>query len=447
MIRKYNQFFPRGLTVGLVQRLALGALLILLPVGCGSGHSGDEHHGSENASEEHAHHDEHDDEHGHDEHGDEHGRDEHDEHGHDEHGHDEHGEEGVIELSPEAVERIGLTTELVTPRPISGLRTTTATLGYDEERLAHVAPRVDGRLLRVPTPLGGSVRAGQTLALLDAQALGEARAEFLRARARQELAQRGFEREQSLRADRISSEQELLEAEAEAREANADLAAARDALRLLGLSGSAIDALSWEDPSASKIALRAPFAGKVVHREATVGELVSPSDTLFTIADLSHLWLWIDLYERDLAHVALGDRAEVRLGAWPGEVFAGAVDYIADEVDPASRTLRARLDLPNPEGRFKPGMFARVALAVEEQPDSVLTVSRQAIQRDGGASIVFVRTEPGRFERREVLVGQTTDLFAEIVDGLGEGEEVVTAGGFLLRSQASADELGGHHHH
>lgn len=373
----------------------------------------------------------------------------HDEAGHegDEHGHDEHGEEeGIVELSPEAIARIGLATAPAARHPLAGRRHTTGTLGFDEERLAHVASRVGGRLVQVPAPLGARVRAGEALALVDSTELGEAKAAFLRARARHEVAQRRFERERSLFAERIAAEQVVLEAEAAAREAAAELAAAGERLRLLGLGGDAIERLSWDDPRSSLVAVRAPFAGTVVAREATIGELVSPEDTLFTVADLSQVWLWIDLYERDLAHVAVGDRVEVRLDARPGEALAGELAYVAAQVDPDSRTVRARVDLANPGGRLKPGMFARVVLAAGEEPAPGLAVPRAAVQRDGAASIVFVRTAPGRFERREVEIGRTTDDLAEVLGGLAEGDEVVTEGAFLLRSQASADELGGHHH-
>lgn len=362
------------------------------------------------------------------------------------HGEDEHGHAGVVELTSEAIDRIGLQTEPAARHPLAGGRTTTGTLGFDEERLAHVAPRVAGRLVGVPAALGATVSAGEVLAIVDSTELGEAKAAFLRARARHEVAHRRFERERSLHADRISSEQEVLEAEGEAREAAADLAAARETLRLVGLSAEAIERLSWNDPDSSRVPVRAPFAGRVVARQATIGELVSPEDTLFTLADLSEVWLWIDLYERDLAHVRAGDRAEVRLDAWPEEAFAGELAYVADEIDPASRTVRARVDLPNRQRRLKPGMFARVTLATGEEPAPVLAVPRAAVQRDGAESVVFVRTGPGRFERREVAIGRIAGDLVEILGGLEPGDEVVTEGAFLLRSQASADQLGGHHH-
>lgn len=141
------------------------------------------------------------------------------------HGHDEHGDEGVVELSPEAIDRIGLRTEPLSHRTFASLRTTTGTVGFDEERLAHVAPRVSGRLVEVPGALGATVAAGEVLATLDSTELGEARAAYLRAQAHHEVALRRHERQLALSEEEIASEQELLESEAEARESAADLGA------------------------------------------------------------------------------------------------------------------------------------------------------------------------------------------------------------------------------
>lgn len=439
-----------------VWTLALALVLTLTGVGaCGPDTSGDRPaeagaaQGSEAARQSarspHAgdHPEGHPADHRDDEHGDHHP-------GHDA-GHDpEHtGEPGVVELSPEAVRRIGLETAPAAFRPLGSLRTTTGTVGFDEERIARVAPRLHGRLVRVPGRLGAGVRSGETLAVLDSVELGEAKAAFLRARARREVARRRFDRQQALLAERITSEQEALDAEASYREASADLAAARETLLLLGLSAAALEALSWEDPDASLAPVTAPFTGKVVTRHATLGELVGPEDTLFTVADLSQVWLWVDLYERDLARVRPGEEVQVRLDAYPGRVFRGRLTYVADQLDPESRTARARVDLPNPDRLLKPGMFARVAYpgGGEGPTGPVLTVPRGALQRDGGGSVVFVRTAPGRFERRTVEAGRVDGELAEILSGLGPGEEVVTEGSFLLRSQDSADQLGGHHHH
>lgn len=388
------------------------------------------------------------------------GHDEHDDH----HGHDE--DDGVVELSEEAMARIGLATAPARLEALGGRWSTTGTVGFDETALAHVAPRVEGRLVRVPGELGDQVSAGKVLAVVDSVELGEARAAYLEARARHEVARRRLEREQDLRADRISSEAELLDAEAEERTAAAALAAGRERLALLGLGQGEIDSLSWDDARPSQTAVRAPFAGLVVERHATRGELVTPERSLFTVADLGGVWLWIDVYERDLSKVRPGAEVEARLDAWPGEVFPGTVAYVGAVLAPETRSVRARVDLPNPGLRLKPGMFARVTLAgaptgggagsppgagVEAgeggaAAEPVLTVPRRALQRDGSGTVVFVQTGPGRFERRQVIVGAVESDRAEVVSGLGPGDEVVTEGAFLLKSQAASEHIGGHHH-
>lgn len=371
--------------------------------------------------------------------------------------HDEAGEhadgsehddgDGTLELTAAAEARIGLTVVPAAVRDLESSRTTTGQVGFDEDRLAHVGSRVAGRLTRVPAQLGARVAAGEPLAVVDSVELGEARAAYLRARARAEVTGQRLERQRSLLAERIVPELEVLDAEAAAREATADREAARASLLLLGVAPQEVDALSWPDAGASTFTIEAPFAGRVVAREATLGELVTPEDDLFTIADLSRVWLWADLYERDLAHVRVGDPVEVRLDAWPGTVVRGELVYLADVLDPETRTLRARIDLPNPEARLRPGMFARVTLlSAGAGVARALAVPRSAVQRDGGATVVFVRTGPGRFERRTVEIGRSGGEWAEVVSGLAAGEEVVDEGAFLLLSQARADELGGHHH-
>jgi len=370
----------------------------------------------------------------------------HDDHGGDHDDHDDHDSD-VVRLTPEAIARIGLETAEVGEVVLEGRTTTTGKIGFDEERLAQIGSRTSGRLVEIPARLGAKVGAGEAMAVVDSTELGEAKAAFLRARARREVTERRYRREEALRADRISSEQELLEAEGAAKEAAADYAESRETLLLLGLREAEIEALHWQDPEASLTVVRAPFAGKVVERNATLGELVTPADTLFLLADLGEVWLWIDVYERDLSRVRLGQPVAVRLDAWPDEVFEGTIAYLADRLDPDSRTLGARVDLANPDGRLRPGMFARVTLGDGAAgAPAVTAVPRTAVQRDGEGSVVFVRTEPEVFERRRIEPGRITDGWVEVLAGVSPGEEVVTRGAFLLKSQASADELGGHHH-
>jgi cobalt-zinc-cadmium efflux system membrane fusion protein len=367
-------------------------------------------------------------------------------------------DEGVVELTPEAAARAGIRTAPVVERVMEGELSTTGQVDFDQARLAHVSPRITGRVHRVHARLGESVRAGETLAEIDSIELGRTKAEFLQARARQELAKKNYERERRLFADRISSEKETLTAEAELREATATLLTVEETLHLYGLDQEQVEALGYDDPTVSIYPLRAPFAGTIVERHATLGELVTPERNLFTLADLGRVWIWVDVYQRDLGRVHLDDEVRTRVDAYPGEVFAGTVSFLSAQVEPETRTVRARIDVANPGGKLRPGMFVEVDLSDphadeggEIRPASRV-VPEGAVQRDGDTHFVFVAApEPGgishRFERRDVRAGRRAGGWVEITGGLETGAEVVVEGAFVLKSAAAKDSLGEGHAH
>jgi cobalt-zinc-cadmium efflux system membrane fusion protein len=371
---------------------------------------------------------------------------------HDEHVHEELAA-GVVHLAPTKLSEADLDTATVELKPLEPELDTTGEVDYEQDRIAHVSPRVPGRLHRVPAKLGDRVEAGQSLAVIDSIELGQAKARYLTARASEEVARENYEREDRLHADRISSEKDMLEARGTLKEATVRRQSAEETLRLYGLGRDEIDGLEAGTPGFSLLTVRAPFAGRVVDKHATLGELVTPENNLFTLADLSRVWIWIDVYEQDLAAVHLGDGVEVAVAAHPGVVFRGEVSYVGPEVAADTRTVRARIDVANPAMELRPGMFARVRLTDPhaETAHSALTIPESALQRDvedgGEESIVFVPLGEGRFERRLVEVGRRQGGVAEILTGLAEGERVVADGAFVLKSELSRDELGGGHHH
>jgi len=361
--------------------------------------------------------------------------------------------ERIVELTAEAAERARIETMPVELRSMAAELETTGRVDFDGNRVAHVSPRIQGRVHAVHARLGQRVAKGETMAVLDSIELGRSKADFLQARARHELAEETLEREEKLYADRISSGQEVLEARSAHREADAALASARGTLRLVGLLDEAIETLRYDDPQASLYPVRAPFGGKVVEKHVTVGELVTPERNIFTVADLDHVWIWIDVYERDLRQVHLDDDVEVRVDAFPDAAFTGLVSYLSDQVDADTRTVRARIDADNPEGKLRPGMFATVRLSdphaagsADEAPERPV-VPEGAVQRDGEAFLTFVEAGPNRFEVREVQVGRRTGGDVEILSGLAAGEHVAVEGAFLLKSEMSKSSLGEGHEH
>ncbi|MFQ5526916.1 MAG: efflux RND transporter periplasmic adaptor subunit [Thermoanaerobaculia bacterium] len=366
---------------------------------------------------------------------------------------EEQHDENIVELSPEKVSAAGIETTAAAFAALPSLLVTTGQVDFNQDRLAHVSPRLAGRVHETRARLGQQVRRGEVLAILDSIELGRSKAEYLRAKAREQLARENYEREQELSADRISSEQEMLAARAAHIEAQAELRSAEETLHLYGLTEAEVAEVTYDNPGQSLFPIRAPLSGKVVEKHATLGELVTPNDNLFLLADLSEVWILIDVYERDLAGVHLEDQVRVQVDAYPENVFDGEVSYLSDRVDPDTRTVRARINAANPGGKMRPGMFARIRIsdphgvAGEGKATRTRVVPESAVQRDGEEMVVFVPVGEHRFERREVSVGRNAGGLLEILDGLVAGEPVVTQGAFLLKAEAAKEDLGEGHGH
>lgn len=366
-----------------------------------------------------------------------------------EEGHGGHEEEH-IELSPEALASTELETALAVLEPLATEIQATGEIKPNEYRLAHVSPRIAGKAIEVSGVLGQAVEPGQSLALLDSLELGERKSALLQSRSNLAVAKRNYDREARLFKAKISSEREYLEGKNEFERSEASYRAAREALHLVGLAKPDIDAIQWETEGGKKLSyfpLVAPFAGTVIERHITIGELVSPEDKPFTIADLGTVWVILAVYEKDLAHLREGASVRVTVDAYPGETFAGKVLYVSRQVDPATRTTEARIEVDNTDGRLRPGMFARAAISSAE-PDSSdsLVVPREAIQRVRDEAVVFVPDDDGGFEAREVEVGREAAEKVEVLSGLSSGERVVTNGAFYLKSTLLKEEMSGHDH-
>ncbi len=348
-------------------------------------------------------------------------------------GHDDKG----IKLTPEEQQRAGIKLESIALRMFDDTVSVTATIRPNQDRIAQIAPRVEGRIVRVMGNLGDSVKTGQVLAVLDSVSIGEAQSTLLQAQSSHRTAQADFNRAQSLAAEEIIAQRDFLRARGELDKANAELRAAQDKLRLLG--GSPVTGGRAE----STFALAAPFAGTVIQKKATVGELASPSTAAFTIADLSKVWVEANLSEDMLAKVVVGAAAVVTTGAYPGERFAGRVAYVANVLDKDSRTVGARIEVLNPTGRLKPEMFANAIISTSSKRQ-LLTVPDEAILLLQGQPTVFVAQGAG-FEARAVesldkLQGRTV-----IKSGLKAGEQVVAAGAYALKARLLKSQIGDTH--
>ena len=442
-----------------------------------------------------------------------------------------HGEERMVLLDEKELKEFGIPLAEAGPGVIEIQATFPGEVALDPDRLAHIVPRAPGIARQMEVRIGDRVRAGAVLAWLESAELGEAKAAFLAARRRLELARTDLERERAVHDNtlkmlellasspsldalsemeaiemgeyrsrlvaayaeclfseaayrrekglyekKITSQGGFLDAERAYKKARSryvterdsiafsvkralldrrraldvaelDLKAAERTLHLLGLTDedlAGFEDWSRNDEKLAWYALRAPFAGRVIAKHITRGERLARDDTAFTLADLSTVWIELTVYQKDLDRVREGQEVWVSTGP-EGPEAVGRIDYISPLLDEATRTATARVELPNPEGRWRPGMFVsgRVSMA---RIEAALVVPRTALQVLGGREVVFVHTGEG-FEPRPVTTDRADARFVEVTKGLAAGTVYAAANAFTLKAELNKASFGEGHAH
>ncbi|ADO75965.1 efflux RND transporter periplasmic adaptor subunit [Stigmatella aurantiaca] len=369
-----------------------------------------------------------------------------------------HGHEGeaphtkAITLTPEAVRNARLQTAEVQRKPLAVGLTVPARLAFPQRGVAQVAARVPGRIASIEVDLGERVKKGQILGYLESPDLGRARADYLAATMKAQVAAENFRREKELFAKGITSEREMREAEGDYVTIEADRNAADARLHALSLTDQEINALRADEHYSSRFPARSPLDGTVVEIPVTVGQEVGGTTPLFTVGDLSTLWALLDVSEAQLSTVQTGQSVDLAVQALPGKHFQGKVTYIGDLVDEKTRTTPVRVVLPNTEGNLKPGMFATAEISTGgtsqtgASPER-LVVPREAVQQIADEQVVFVPQGPNQFQAVEVKTGASSATEIEILEGLEQGTAVVTQGAFILKSELSKESMGEGHSH
>ena len=323
---------------------------------------------------------------------------------------------------------------------IAGVQTATPTLGpsadavecyaeltFNQNKLAQIAAPVSGILQDVSADLGSQVEEKQPVASIWSASIAEAVAKAV-------LSHQTLERERKLRADRVTSEKDLQQAEAEHR-------AACQQLRTLGFTEEQIDALEAKPHEQVLMEVRAPFAGEMIERNAVRGALVEAGKSLFTLADRSVMWAMLNIPESASARVKIGQTVELRVESLPGQTMTGKLTWIGAEVDERSRLARARAEVANPEGLLKSRMFAQARI-LTRQTEGALLLPDSAIQRMGGQCFVFVKQAEDLFDARAVRLGARFQGNVEIVEGLQAHEVVAVNHAFALKSAFLISRLG-----
>lgn len=297
----------------------------------------------------------------------------------------------------------------------------------DPDRSARVSSPVAGRIVDVRFKEGAAVKKGDVLAVVRIPEIGRVRAAHGAAAARGASARANAERLAALADKGMAAKQEAATARAEADALDAEAKALGEQLTALGMNASG---------GGADLQLRAPVGGVVVTRDAIVGQPVTPEQTIAGIADLSEAWFLARVFEKDLGKLETGAAADVALNAYAGETFEGKVEYISRQIDPAARTVTARIRLPNRSEMLRIGLFgtARVVAKGERAGEPTLVVPRSALTDVAGKQVVFVHVSAEEFELHEVTSGESAAGKVRILSGLREGEEVVSSGAFTIKS-------------
>jgi cobalt-zinc-cadmium efflux system membrane fusion protein len=336
-----------------------------------------------------------------------------------------------LALSAEESRAANLQVATVAPAASAATLTVNATIKPDQDHYAKILARAEGQVVRAPAALGDTVQAGQVLANLDSTAVGDAQLTLRQAAASQKVAAADHDRIAKLAADEIVPRKELLRAQGELDKANAELGTARERLRLLGGASS----------TGPQLTVRAPIAGEIIQKSANVGELVTASSPLFTVADLSRVWIDAALSEDQLTRIRAGASADITVPAYPNQVFTGRVVTVANALDPETRTALARIVIDNPKRLLKLEMFATARIATGEASDPRITVPDDAVVLLQGQPTVFLAAKSG-FEPRAVQTGGHTNGRTVLTSGVVAGDKVVVAGAYALKARLLKSQIG-----
>ena len=347
----------------------------------------------------------------------------------------------VVTLTPEAIQRAGIVLAKVTEGWADAALRLPGVVEANAYKQVAVTPLVAGRVTRVLAELGQNVRAGQPLAEVFSPGVAEAETRFVSARAELEAHERELQRTEKLVEIGSASRQELERLHAEHTAKSTEVESARSRLQLLGLSAAAIAGLGPGKDVGAVATVPAPIAGVVTERTVNTGVNVETSTKLFTVVDLSTVWVVAHAYEKDFAHVHVGVPATVTMKAFPDAALKGRVSYIDPQVNAETRTAKVRVEVPNPRQELRLGMFADVTIDAGGG-GNVPFIPRTAVQNVGNRTVVYVADmkQPGRFVEREIRLGDRAGNDVAVVSGVQPGDTIVTDGSFAIR--AERDRLG-----
>lgn len=312
-------------------------------------------------------------------------------------------------------------------------------VALDEHRLARIGPSISGRVAEIKAFIGQNVQKGELLAVLNSNELSTAQAAYLKAKTQVGLHKLAVERARRLFKEGIISQATLREREGALAEAEVEMRAGADQLAVMGMSEEAIRRLTDTGQINSITPITATQTGTVIERHLSVGQIAQPADDLYTVADLSRVWVVAEAPEQDAHLVEPGGLAEVEIPALPKQHITGKVIYVADTVNPITRTVTVRMEVENLQRKIKPEMLA--SMVIRRPAETGLAIPEAAVVRVSDHDHVFVQTAPDRFELRPVELGIEHGGQRRVISGLQENQRIVVEGAFHLNNERIRKEL------
>ncbi|WP_432381551.1 efflux RND transporter periplasmic adaptor subunit [Duganella sp. P38] len=347
---------------------------------------------------------------------------------------EDHGEEGILKMDAQQIQTAGITVAKAAPAAMGNVVQLPGEVRFNEDLTAHIVPRTPGVAESVSADLGQTVTKGQVLAVISSPALADLRSASLAAQKRLGLAQITFQREKKLWEDKISAEQDYLQAQAALREAEIEAQSAKSKLSALGAGDT--------DGAINRYVLRAPFNGVVVEKHIAQGEAVKEDANVFLLSDLSSVWVEIVVTPKDLETVRVGET--VRITSAANDTSAtGKVSYVGNLLGEQTRTAKARVVITNPKLAWRPGLFVNAAV-VRGEKNVPVAVAADAVQTVEGKTVVFVKVDKG-FKMQPVKTGDNDGKLVEIVDGLSAGAVYAATSSYVLKAEQGKGTAGHDH--
>ena len=385
---------------------------------------------------------------------------------------EEHAEAGVVSLTQSQVDLMKIEVRSPDVRRMEGYISAPARVEPVPTRIADIGTLISGRVRNIYVVEGEHVRKGQALLEIQGLQIGEIKGEYIRSRAALESAKANFDRQEKLLQENIAAKRAYIEAQAAYAEARAAFSAADQKLHSIGIADeeaqSLIDIATSTsqhaiNSTAATLKIRSPISGVVGKTTVNIGQQVDPDADIMEVVDSERVWVVADIYEKNLGNVKAGQRVEIVTEAYPGQVFAGKLEYLSPVVDEETRTVKVRTTLDNADDYLKPAMYANMRIFTESSQQS-LAVPDAAVQNDGEVDFVFVQVEDVqeeghsasdghdereagmKFRKAPVQVGIQQEGFSQMVAGITKQDKIVINGAFFLKSEMMKEGFGEHGH-